>query len=556
MKQGKDAFIERYQYHILAAVLILGFVLSVIFYKGISIYGDDFDYPQYAPSILAGTFAQDYSIFSLRLAMIFPLAFFIKLFGYNDIGAGAYTLICYLLSIALAFVLGRKLYDARAGLIGAFLFSVYPLSLEYSTNDSPMMPMVLFTGLALLLFLYGREGKGMKFYVLSGISTFVAYLANPLALIYAIFIGFYILLAAARGILGRKGIDYGPFLYFLGIVTALNLIGLLNLFMTVTHDPYFELSLTNYYYKAAGAPFEIYYTNPSLTFYVNGYFPYGFSAVLRSILSLHLSSALNGLSGIARSMFSLSDLNVNDVGLFGYFVALSGVLLLLKNDRKAHFTLFWCAFIVLYMEFGTMSVTHYFPIYKLMRFTALASMPEMLVLGMGLSRLSRFRIDRLRLGAVAAPLLLVFLVAASLPLDYYLYLLNYNTMIYPKIMAHELMAIPGIHNRIVYAPALIPFYLEYYSGYPKDIAFINYGSGAYGTVSIQNCTGLANNTYVIIPSHRAIALINSFNLWTVNERWAYDPSVCGLHLYKDVYAIVGNRSIVDLQNSGNIYYRS
>ncbi|MDE1851981.1 MAG: glycosyltransferase family 39 protein [Candidatus Micrarchaeota archaeon] len=553
-RAGKD-FAEKYQYHILALVLLAGAALSILFFKGISVYGDDFDYPMYVPGILNGTFMQDYSIFSLRLAMVFPLAFFIKIFGYNNVGAGAYTFICYLLSIVLLFVFGRRLYDARAGLFGALMFAVYPLSLEYSTNDSPMMPMVLFTGLSLLLFMYAREGKGIKFYVLSGMMTFLAYLANPLALIYVLLIAAYIALITVRSLSDGRGVDYRPFLYLLGLATAVNLLGVLNLSASVQHDPYFGISLTNYYYRAAGAPFEIYYTDPSLNFYLRGYFPYGFSRALLGMLNLDPAGAAGSMSGILKSMFSLHSLNVNDVGLFGYAAALSGVPLLLKRDRRSYFALAWAAFIVLYMEFGSMSITHYFPIYKLMRFTTLAALPEMLVLGIALSRLSRFRVNGARLGMMAAALAIALLVATSLPLDYYIYLYNYNTMLYPRVMAQEIMSIPGIHGRIVYAPALIPFYLEYYTGYPKDIAFIEYGSGVYGTVPIESCSGLYNNTYVVVPSGSALRLINSFNLWTVDEPWAFDPSLCGLQLYKDVYSAVGNRSIVDLQNSGNIYYK-
>lgn len=554
MRSGRD-FAERHQYRLLALVLLLGAALSILFFKGISVYGDDFDYPQYVPSILDGTFTQDYSIFSLRLAMVFPLAFFIKIFGYNNVGAGAYTFICYLLSIALVFVFGRRLYDARAGLFGALMFAVYPLSLEYSTSDSPMMPMVLFTGLSLLLFMYAREGRGMKFYVLSGMMTFLAYLANPLALIYVPLIAAYIALITVRSVSSGKRLDYRPFLYLLGLATAVNLLGVLNLFASTAHDPYFGLSLTNYYYKAAGAPYEIYYTNPSLAFYVHGYFPYGFSGVLRSLMALNPADALEGLSRIARSMFSLHALNVNDVGLFGYAAALSGVLLLLMRDRRSYFALLWCAFIVLYMEFGTMSITHYFPIYKLMRFTTLAALPEMLVLGIALSRLSRFRMNRTALGMMGAVLVVAVLIVTSLPLDYYIYIYNYNTMLYPRVMAHEILSIPGIHGRMVYAPALIPFYLGYYTGYPKDIAFIEYGSGVYGTVPVESCGSMFNNSWSVIPSGRALSLINSYNLWTVDEPWAFDPSICNLKLYSDIYAKVGNRSIVDLQNSGNIYYK-
>jgi hypothetical protein len=101
--------------------------------------------------------------------------------------------------------------------------------------------------------------------------------------------------------------------------------------------------------------------------------------------------------------------------------------------------------------------------------------------------------------------------------------------------------------------------MDYYLGYSKNVTMINYGNGNYGTIYLPNCNQIANGSYVVIPNTVSINEINSFNLWGVNEQWAYDPAICGMRLYSNLYSKENTSSslssVVDLQNSGNLYYK-
>lgn len=553
----------RKEFLYLAAVLVFGIALSFLLFKGLSFYGDDTSYVQYVPSILNGTFKESINIFSIRLLMNIPLALSVALFGYTDLGAGFWALLSYAITIALTYFIGKELYDSRAGLISALLFAIYPLCLHFNTSPDPMMPLAMFTAASLLFFMRGRKEKSVGSYLLAGAFVFLGALVNPLAYLYFLFYAFFMVASAAYDSVkaGKFTFDYSMLAIFVGLLTAVAVMGYINTGLTQNGSPFFELSMTNNYYSAAGGPDQIFYTNPSLTFYLNGYFPYNFSGnVLLPLLSLNPVGAASGVARIANLMFSLQTPNLNEVGLFGYAMVLAELYLLAKRDKRSYFSLLLASFLVLYMEFGSMSITHYFPIYKLMRFTAVASVPLMLVLGIALAsfawdKRSNAKTFNFRIAVCVSIILLLFVT--SLSIDYYYYALNHNSMIYVMLMTHALKAAPRIVANVS-GPAEIPYYLSYYMGYPRGVTFHQYDNGAYGGLFLPTCASIPNNTYLIIPSPSALQLINSYNLWSVNESWAFNPSICNLQLYADIYdnASVRGLGIYDLGYTGNIYYKT
>jgi len=549
----------------LIAVLLFGLALSLLLIKGPSFFGDDAAYLQYVPSILGGTFAETINIFSIRLMADFPLALSIGIFGYTNLGAAAWSLLSYLVTMLVLYLMGKELYSGRAGLFSALLFSIYPLILKYNTTPEPMLPLAMFVSLSALFFVYGRKRKSIYAYILSGALAFLGTLANPLAYLYLLFYVAFIVLEAAYNSVKRRRLEFefGSLGIFLGLFTAIALVGYVNLFLAPSGNPFYELWLTNSYYSAAGGPDEIFYTNPSLTFYLFGYFPYDLSGkLLAPLLSLNLQGFENGASSILSSFFSSYSLNMNEVGLFGYAAVVAGLYLLLKRDRRSYFALAIASFLVGYMEFGSESITHYFPIYKLMRFTIVAAPMLMLVIGIacdsflsGGGRSRRGRLPVARAAVVAAAVVVLF--ATSAPLDYYYYTYNHNSMLFVEAMANALRH-ANLSGASLYAPGEIPYYLPFYLGYPGSLNVGQYDNGAYGGRFMPTCASIPNNTYLVIPTNAVIQFINGYNLWNINETWAYNPSECGsLSLYADLYdnASLASLNPIAPDYTGNIYYK-
>ncbi len=537
--------------------MVFGFMLSILLFKGMSFYGDDASYVQYIPKVLSGSFTENINIFSIRLLMDLPLAMFVGIFGYTDLGAGAWALLSYLIILPLIYLIGKELRDKMAGLMAALLFSFYPLVMEFNSSPDPMLPMALFLSLSLLFFLRGRKRSSAMYYWLAGVAAFAGTLANPIAYLYLLFYAFYFVASAVYDSAknGRVHVEYRQLYVFLGIATAIALLGYVNI-MLAHGNPFFELNMTNSYYSAAGGPDQIFYTNPSLTYYINGYFPYG---VIPFLSSTNAAPSQNPI-GMLQSIFSLKYLYLNDVGFFAYVMVLSGIYLLLRRKKSSYFIILFASFIAAYMEFGSMSITHYFPIYKLMRFTIVDAVPLVLVMGFALSEFlgteNRRHIFSLVARTAMVTIVIIFLLATSLPIDYYYYAYNHNTMLFIKQAALSLKS-ADLSGSNVFSTAETPGYLSYYLGYPQNVNINQFDNGAYGGLFLPTCSSIPNDTYLIIPSVAGIETINSYNLWSVNETWAYDPSQCNFKLYANIMGMpeFSNISIYNVAYESNIYYK-
>lgn len=543
----------------LSLIVVFGVLLSLLLLKGPSIYGDDTSYLQYIPAILDGSFRESINIFSIRLLEDVPLAISVAFLGYTDLAAGIWSLISYAVAIVATHKIGKELYGVRAGLISSLFFSIYPLAIHYNTTPEPMLPLAMFGSLSVLFFIYGTKKGSPKDYALSGVFGFLGVLTNPLAYLYLAFYAFYIIASSMFSLLNDRPLDHRPFWVFVGLLTAVAAMGYINIFLA-SGKPFAEFALTNSYYSAAGGPDQIYYTNPSLTFYPSNFFPYNFTGkVIGPLLRLNPAGAASGLVGIADSLFSSKSAILNEVGLFGYFVLISGAYLLWKEEKRAGFALLLAAFLIAYMEFGSMSITRYFPIYKLMRFTAVVAVPFMLVLGIGCTsfissgRKRHNEVSSRELG-VAALFLLLF--SSSLAMNYFYYAYNHNTMLFVKEMAKALGQ-AQLSGANVFTPALTFTYLGYYLGYPKNVTVNQYDNGAYGGLFLPTCASIPNNTYLIIPNRSGLSAINNLGLWTVNETWAFDPSICSLRQYANIYNNTELRNLgsYDIIYTGSIYYK-
>jgi len=555
-KIGKD-FVEKYQMYLLLAIIIFSLFMALVFWKGVSIYGDDVSYISLVPQIISGTFRETANIFSIRLLMIVPLALSTYLLGYNNYGAGLYSVLCYIGSVAITFFIGRKVYNPKIGLLAAFLFSIYPMSVRYSSTADVVSPTAFYLGLSLLFFIYARKGGSSWLYILSGIFTFLGSLVDPISYVYGAVFLIYILGATFIEAYKKRSfkVDYSPFLYVLGIITAVLILGFINLGLAANGEPFYELNLTNNFYSSTGKPNTIFYINTDLMFYVKGLFPYNFTGEI-------FTGNFNSLLTTLEDLFFLYNVNANDVGLFMYFVVIFSVYLLLKRDRPSYFLLIFSTLSLLYLEFGTMSITHYYLMYRLVRFTVIVSIPLMVILARGMMLLldKKSKIIYRQL-SVAAIIVLLFIT--SLPIDYFWYALNHNSMLYSELIAARLENAPNISNSYVYAPTLLDSFVQYYMGFKPTRGVLFYNNGNYSGSFLPNCSSIPNSSYIIIPSLTALSMIDYNgswpvpNPWYINESWAFNPSLCNLTLYADIYnsSQVRNARIVNLEYSGNIYYK-
>ena len=527
-------------YLLLIAILIFSSVLSLVFYQGLSLYGDDPNFTLLLPSIYHNFFNESTNIYSLRPAFLYPFAFFSKLFNFSTFGAGFYSFICYLFSIVVTFLIGREIHSNKGGLLGSFIFAIYPGVIKANGTAGEFIPVVFFLGLAVLLFIYGKKSGNKWMYAFSGASTFIGALINPLAYVYFLLFFIYIMADFVRCLVFKSGnIKYEYLVYFAGFVAAVLLWGLVNLHLAYNGNPFYEFTYTSSFY--AYPKTTIPYPNTSLSNYVDAFFPYSF----------------NGAGAPPMQLIS-GPLWANEAGFFGYFAAALGVFLLAIRERKYYFLLFWAAFVIGYLEFGTMSIMHYQVLIKSVTYLLLVAMPIALVVGIGTLEVGN-RLDGKRaLGKVFVWSVVIFLFATALPLYWSYYIFNYYTMIYPKMIAASLVNAPALSNSSLYGPYFTMGYVIYYMGYPTMKAFGEYGNGEYGTTLLPTCSSIPNGSYIIIPDASTLSEINSFVPFALNESWVADPSECNFTLYADLYNYtqIGNINTGETLLSGNIYYKN
>jgi 4-amino-4-deoxy-L-arabinose transferase-like glycosyltransferase len=128
------------------------------------VWSDDYDYAQLAVMIVEGRYNPvdigPYNLYAWRFVMIYPLAFFFKLFGStSESVAIIWPMLSSLATAVLLYVIGRKLFDSKTGLVAAALHLLYPSDILFSTSVLTETPFNLVIALSVLLFVFGEEDR-------------------------------------------------------------------------------------------------------------------------------------------------------------------------------------------------------------------------------------------------------------------------------------------------------------------------------------------------------------------------------------------------------------
>lgn len=121
----------------------------------------------------------------LRNGYPFLLAGVFKIFGQNsELLAFSFNIFLGLLSIILAFFIGRKLWSDFAGLLSALFVSILPINIWWSVATSLEIPSLFFILLGSDIFLLFKDNKKYELYIISFlIMTYASYIRSELILI-------------------------------------------------------------------------------------------------------------------------------------------------------------------------------------------------------------------------------------------------------------------------------------------------------------------------------------------------------------------------------------
>jgi len=459
----------------LILILIFALFLRLYFFLGINL-NDDLCYLDAAHQITQGTFVLNKWIIAPRLMMNYPIAFFYTLFGVSDFSGALYFLLCSIGSVAVAYGIGKILFNEKVGLASAFLMSFYPIEVIYGTTIVPDVPLAFFLGLSVLLFFIGEKKNKNIYYLLGGIAIGAGWLVKSLAILIILFYLAYFILDKIfnfkfliSGETQKKPLSLikkifwirkGFILLSLGFLLILSLEGLL--YYVVNNDFFFrfKVEMNNYNSSLQGVTLD------------PNYYP--------------------------NVLFAQSLPFFNFLGYFFIFFCFSIFFLVLFEKNKKYLIFpAWTISILLWLQYGTMNPFELTPMHRIYRFLTIISIPISLTIGYFIvgSRFNKKRIFNV-LSIIIVSVLLVssifFISKANL-------LMNQGMLDY-KLSADYLKKYPDID---IYTDFVTVGELNFLLGYErendlKDLALVN------SPEEIKNAFVVVNATrgFVELPDFR------------------------------------------------------
>jgi 4-amino-4-deoxy-L-arabinose transferase-like glycosyltransferase len=188
-------FVTRRAIWLLFGILALAAVLRLLAFSGY-IDGDDTNYIARAVQIADGRFDGALYHWGARLGMFAPLVLFIKLFGPKLAWVAAVPFCWSLVSVVLAYLVGKTVYgDVRVALLAALFVAIFPLDIIMATQLFPSMGQAALMTTAFLAFYLAEQRNRNALYFAAGVALGLAYLHHETALYAFLPLGLYVLYA-------------------------------------------------------------------------------------------------------------------------------------------------------------------------------------------------------------------------------------------------------------------------------------------------------------------------------------------------------------------------
>lgn len=480
-KKPEKKGINKLALFLLALVLIYATAYSIKFYGGVSSFGDDNAYANFAYQVMRGRFSQTTDILSVRIMQIYPIAFFYWISNYNSYSFAAWDIFSYLASIVIIFFLGKEIYNEYVGVLGSLLFAFFPIMAIISVTLSDNPTMTFFVSLGMLSILYATKKKSGFWYAVAGISFICGFLTIPLGLLGMAVGIFYLLVEFLRKKLNRKVFYFGA-----GILIAVLILLAFN-YLTTT-QPLMTFTTTFSFYGSVGGPNSIVPANANFPFYFTVMFPY---KIIQILVFNFIHSNFNPIS-IWKQIYVV---NYNWVGFYFYAGVFAILYLLYKKEKRAYFILIWFIVGFLLMEFDPLHISLtpfvYLLQHRLERYVTLIGPPLALLISMALVRfasVTKTKWKYVRYCICAA--IVIFLIVTAIPeiLLYHniLALEEYDNM----QIAHYLSALPSSTQIYLASGQFVPEYMKF----SNDSRFYVYDE-------ITNCSHIPWGSYIVISKY-------------------------------------------------------
>ncbi len=279
-------------------------------------------YAQNAFNVLNGTFRLDtHSWYDHRLTVFFPVTLAYLLLGVGTFSTHVWPLVLSLTQIGVVLWLGHRWLDRKVALLAALFLALLPLDVKYSGVLSPDMVIGCFVTLSVAFWIVAFQGRprpARALLFLAGLFCGLAVLTRPYA---AVMLPFFAGFAIWRRCILRSLLWWCLGVFSIGVPIVV-------LYALFTGDALFRLHVISSFYGAPPAP-----EGP-------GWLAY--PALIWNV--------------------------GNATGLFAPLFAAAALFALVRPTQQRVVLLFWIAPMLLYLQFGSMSLDSYVPVFKRVRF--------------------------------------------------------------------------------------------------------------------------------------------------------------------------------------------
>ncbi len=360
----KSDSIKKYMV-VLSIVLIIAVFLFLVFYKFYAAEGPDENlYSIISYTFMTQGFHIGYGIDSIKPIIIAGTALMFKLFGVSAFSEILFDVIMYGAGILMLFLLGRKLHSTQAGILSALFYSTLPLGIYQVAREGDDAVMATFAILAMLLFVYAMKGENKRrnylMFLLAGFTAIIGALVvaeTMLILLPMLLVLIYLTLKEPQKQYYLKSIAFTLAGAALAVAVMIG-IG----FLAYGAPLYIIQGMLSNYSGISKVPFV-----------------YGFYAYL--VYMFPIGTALVPISGITYLV---------ETGGYFYIVIVMSLVVLLYRDHRAALPVLWLISLILYLSFGTESLTHYLQIdwgVPYLRYLMIVMPAVSLIFGMGFADL-------------------------------------------------------------------------------------------------------------------------------------------------------------------------
>jgi len=320
---------------------LFSLIIRAICFTGL-IASDDLGYYHFARLISRNLYAPELDHYAIRYGLTIPVAMVYRVFGTTEWTTELVPYLASAASVLVLVVIGRRLFGFRVGMIAGLLLATFPLSIRYASILVPEPVAEMYILIAIALYLYAQGQYSLVFAIASGFFLALAYLTKEWSLfvVPAVLIDavaerrWRVCVGVAAGAIAIAVIEHGYYFASTG-----DLLFRSHALAQATRDPYAIEESKNLLHRL--------FTHYPRMMLVPG----------------------------------------RDFGLHSFFtLALVPVAFFSVRWRRLRLPTLWALLPFLYMNFGSMSLSHYMPVFSQPRYLEIIYPPLFVMAGAVIER--------------------------------------------------------------------------------------------------------------------------------------------------------------------------